>query len=154
MTVDLRIEKARFPVSLLMSGGERLNGDMFVQAYSRFHTGREEIPDVLNGDEPFFPLVRAGDTLLIAKGQVREVEVSWEPDSVELHAVGIRAESVELTLTDGTVRTGELHLEMPSERPRLLDFLNQYGRRFVVLHAIAGLRLVNCGLIERVRPVE
>lgn len=154
MTVDLRIEKARLPVSLLMSGGERLNGDMFVQAYSRFHTGREEVPDVLNGDEPFFPLVRAGDTLLIAKNQVREVEVSWEPDLTELQAIGTRVEPVELTLTDGTIRTGELHLEMPSERPRLLDFLNQYDRRFVVLHAIAGLRLVNCGLIERVRPVE
>jgi len=154
MTVDLRIEKARLPVSLLMSGGERLNGDMFVQAYSRFRTGREEVPDVLNGEEPFFPLVRAGDTLLIAKNQVREVEVSWEPDLTELHVVGTRVEPVELTLTDGTIRTGELHLEMPSERPRLLDFLNQYDRRFVVLHAIAGLRLVNCGLIERVRPVE
>ncbi len=109
---------------------------------------------MLNGDEPFFPLVRAGDTLLIAKNQVREVEVSWDPDLTELHAVGTRVEPVELTLTDGTIRTGELHLEMPSERPRLLDFLNQYDRRFVVLHATAGLRRVNCGLIERVRPVE
>ncbi len=154
MTVDLRIEKARLPVSLLMSGGERLTGDMFVQAYSQYHAGREEIPDVLNGEEPFFPLARAGDTLLVAKDQVREVEVTWEPDTAVLRAVGTKPELVELTLTDGTVRSGDVYLDMPKDRPRMLDFLNHHQDRFLVLHAVAGMRLVNRRLIERVRPIE
>ena len=38
--------------------------------------GSEEVPDVLNAPEPFFPLVRAGDTLMVAKHQVREVELA------------------------------------------------------------------------------
>jgi hypothetical protein len=43
---------------------------------------------------------------------------------------------------------------MPTARPRLLDFLNRYAQRFVVLYAAGGVCLVNRMLIEHVRPVE
>ena len=78
MTFDFRIGKVRLPVSLIMLGGEELGGEMFVQALSAAHHGREEIPDILNSDEPFFPLARAGGTLLVAKDQVREVVVTGD----------------------------------------------------------------------------
>ena len=48
MTFDFRITKVRLPVSLIMLGGEELGGEMFVQALSAKHQGREEIPDILN----------------------------------------------------------------------------------------------------------
>jgi hypothetical protein len=154
MTTDLRIEKDRRTVSLLMLGGEQLNGDMFVQRYSRHHMGSEEIPDVLNAPEPFFPLVRAGDTLMVAKHQVREVELVDDLDAEAALAPAARAEAVEVTLRDGTVRSGRLYLEMPTDRPRLLDYLNRYAQRFLALYAAGGLRLINRELIERVRTMD
>jgi hypothetical protein len=154
MTFDFRIAKVRLPVSLIMLGGEELGGEMFVQALSAKHQGREEIPDILNSDEPFFPLARAGGTLLVAKDQVREVVVTGEQFDDPFLATAARAEPVELTLTDGSVRTGRVYLEMPTARPRLLDFLNRYAQRFVVLYAAGGVCLVNRTLIEHVRPME
>src|SRR5579884_2418496 len=106
MHTDYRIEKDRRLVSLQMLGGEQLNGEMFVQRFSRHHVGSEQVPDVLNAPEPFFPLVRAGDTLLIAKQQVREVELTDDGVREAADAPSIRAEAVEVTLRDGTVRSG------------------------------------------------
>jgi hypothetical protein len=154
MTFDFRITKVRLPVSLIMLGGEELGGEMFVQSISATRHGREEIPDILNSDEPFFPLARAGGTLLVAKDQVREVVISGDQFADPFLQTAARAEPVELTLTDGSVRTGKVFLEMPTARPRLLDFLNRYAQRFVMLYAAGGVCLVNRTLIEHVRPVE
>lgn len=154
MTTDFRIEKDRRTVSLLMLGGEQLKGDMFVQRFSRHHMGSEQIPDVLNAPEPFFPLVRAGDTLMVAKHQVREVELADESSAEASVAAPAHAEAVEVTLRDGTVRAGRLYLEMPTDRPRLLDYLNRYAQRFLTLYSAGGIRLINRELIERVRTMD
>jgi hypothetical protein len=154
MNTDLRIEKDRRAVSLLMLGGEQLTGEMFVQRFSRYHLGSEEIPDVLNAPEPFFPLVRAGDTLMVAKHQVREVELSDDRGAEASVSPAARAEAVEVTLRDGTVRAGRLYLEMPTDRPRLLDYLNRYAQGFVTLFSAGGIRLINRELIERVRTMD
>jgi hypothetical protein len=153
MTTDFRIDKLRVPVSLIMLGGEELNGNMFVQSVSPNRTGREEIPDVLNGEEAFFPLAQEGGTLLVAKDQVREVVVRGDFSSAFVQT-NARRVPVELTLTDGAIRTGEVYLEMPEQRPRVLDFLNRYAQRFVVLYAAGGVCLINRSLIEHVRPAD
>lgn len=153
MTTDFRIDKLRVPVSLIMLGGEELNGNMFVQQVSPNRSGREEIPDVLNGKEAFFPLAQEGGTLLVAKDQVREVVVRGD-FSAAFVETGARRVPVELTLTDGAIRTGEVYLEMPEQRPRVLDFLNRYAQRFVVLYAAGGVCLINRSLIEHVRPAD
>ncbi len=154
MNTDLRIEKDRRLVSLHMLGGEQLQGEMFVQRVARRHTGQEEVPEVLNAPEPFFPLVRAGDTLLVAKHQVREVELADNGDAEAGMAPAVRAAAVEVTLRDGTIRTGRVYLEMPADRPRLLDFLNRYAQRFLTLYCAGGIRLINRELIERVRTMD
>jgi hypothetical protein len=154
MNTDFRIEKDKRIVSLLMLGGEQLSGEMFVQRFSRYHMGSEEVPDVLNSPEPFFPLVRAGDTLMVAKHQVREIELVDDNGLEAAVAPAARAEAVEVTLRDGTVRSGRLYLEMPTDRPRLLDYLNRYAQRFVTLYSAGGIRLINRELIERVRPMD
>src|ERR1700744_537967 len=101
MTFDFRITKVRLRVSLIMLGGEELGGEMFVQSISATGHGREEIPDILNNEEPFFPLARAGGTLLFAKDRVREVVISGDQFADSFLATAARAEPVELTLTDG-----------------------------------------------------
>jgi hypothetical protein len=154
MQTDFKIEKDRRTVQLQMLGGEQLCGDMFVQRVSQHHIGCEQIPDILNAPEPFFPLVRTGDTLLVAKHQVREVELSDDNGQEAQVAPVLRAEAVEVTLRDGTVRAGRCYLEMPNERPRLLDFLNRYAQRFVTLYTSGGIRLINRELIERVRTID
>ena len=156
---DYHIEKTRCAVGLTTVGGERIVGEMFVQAFSR-HPSRGESPsDILNDDGPFFPVaVSGGATLLLAKDQVRDVDVDDSDDALATimpdGLPGVTAVSVELSLTGGVVRLGRIYVGMPYDRPRLLDFLNRYTNRFLSLHTDEGLCLVNRRAIERVRPLD
>lgn len=156
---DYRIEKSRCQVAVTTLDGERLVGDVFLQPYAHRRAGPEAPEDLLNDDDPFFPLALAdgSGTLLIAKDRLREVEVPDErlpDDEGAFLAMGVRLASVELTLLGGIVRSGVVKLELPYERPRLLDFFNRYAHRFLVLYGEEGVRLVNRRSVERVRPLE
>jgi hypothetical protein len=156
MSNDYRIEKERLSVVVVTVSGERIVGEMFVQAYAHHHTGPEGPSDIMNGDEPFFPLaVLTGETLLIAKEQVREVEYERpaEDEDPSTH-VAARPAVVEVTMIGAAECSGCVYLELPYERPRLLDYLNRCGLRFIPLYTTEGVRLLNRRLIERVRPLE
>lgn len=155
MSVDYRIEKDRFPVVLVMVGGARIPGSMFVQAHARNRQGREEPPDILNEREAFFPFAGdSGDTFLIAKNQVSEVELRAAMEDASEWHIGARRVDIELALASGEQRHGTLLLEAPTDRPRLLDFLNRLDERFLLLHGKDGVRLINREQIERIRPLE
>ena len=154
MNSDFRIEKERIPVTITTESGERLSGDLFVQGYARHRLGREHAIDVLNADEPYFPLALADRSmLLIAKHRVRDVEVPGADDAAD-ELVASRPATVEVIVAGGDAFLGEVRLEVPFERPRLLDFLNRLDHRFVTLHTADGIRLINSRLIERVRPLD
>ena len=150
---DFRIEKERLPVTVTTESGERLNGEMFVQRYARRRLGREEAVDVLNDNDPYFPLALDHDRMvLIAKRRVRDVAVAigdGEPGGAAARPV-----TVEVVVAGGDAFLGEVRLEVPFERPRLLDFLNRLQQQFVTLHTADGIRLINSRLIERVRPLD
>jgi hypothetical protein len=150
---EFRIEKERLAVTVTTESGERLSGQMFVQSYARRRLGREEAVDVLNDNDPYFPLALDGDnTLLIAKQRVRDVQVAAGEGSVPNPAA--RPVTVEVVVAGGAAFLGEVRLEVPFERPRLLDFLNRLQQKFVTLHTADGIRLINSRLIERVRPLD
>jgi hypothetical protein len=150
---DFRIEKERLRVTITTESGERLSGDLFVQDYARHRNGREEAVDVLNAAEPYFPLALPDDsTLLVAKERVRDVEVVAGEDLLGI--VTSRRSTVEVVVAGGEAFLGEVRLEVPFERPRLLDFLNRVHKRFITLHTADGIRLINSRLIERVRPLD
>ena len=127
MSNDYRIEKSRCLVVVTTRSGEQLSGDMFLQPYSQRRAGPEAPADVLNDADPFFPvMLEGGETLLLAKRRLLEVmvpegEMLAEED--HLADAGVRFEPVEVTLSGGELRTGSVKLELPFERPRLLDFV-------------------------------
>jgi hypothetical protein len=152
---DLRIEKARFPVTVTLMSGARVAGEMFVQSHSRHHPGAEEPRDVLNDAEPFFPLATSwGETLLIAKEQVRDVEAEGTYVADHIAREGLLAAVVEVNLVDGEMLCGSVLLETSSGRTRLLDSLNIFGDRFLALYMTSGARLINRRLIQYVRPLD
>jgi len=154
MHSEFRIEKERLPVVVVTTAGDRMFGEMFVQAYIRHRSGREEPSDIMNGPEPFFPLALAdGDSVLLAKDWVREVEIVGEAGADDA-AMASRQATVEMTVSGGPTRIGRVYLEVPFDRPRLLDFLNRFDRRFVELHTDEGMRLINVRLLERVRQLD
>jgi hypothetical protein len=155
MSNDYRIQKERVSVVLTLLGGERLEGDLFVQANVRNRIGPEDAPDVLNSPEPYFPFVTAdGETLLIAKDRVREVEVDRALETGEEWRIGAPS-TIEIALGGGVVHRGVIYLEsVVTGRGRVLDYLNRVEDRFIALHTPTGAILVNRLAVERVHPVD
>lgn len=154
MSNDYRIPKERLPVVLTTIGGERIVGELFVQPSVRNRDGREEAPDLLNASEPFFPMRdERGETFLVAKDRVREMEVGPEQHASEVWRIGSPA-TIEVLLAGGDVRTGVIYLESLAGRSRVIDFLNRVAERFLTLHTANGELLINRSAVERVRSVD
>ena len=155
MPSDYIIEKSCAPVSLLTRSGERLAGDVYLQPYVHHRRGREEVADLLNAFEPFFPLRCAdGAIRFLLKEQVVEVELEHHPLEDDDRRLGAREAVVEITLATGAAYTACINYEVPTARPRLLDWLNRLEQRFILVHASNGPRLVNWRLIAAVRPLD
>lgn len=155
MPSDYIIEKSCAPVSLLTLAGERLAGEVYLQPYVHHRRGREEVVDLLNAFEPFFPL-RCDDGAIrfLLKEQVVEVQLDHLAIEDDDRHLGAREAVVELTLATGDAYTACIHYEVPTARPRLLDWLNRLEQRFVLVHASGGPRLVNWRLVAAVRPLD
>jgi hypothetical protein len=106
---------------------------------------------MLNDAEPFFAFERSGEALLVAKAQVMSAETTLqEDDALDIGALGI---SVEVLMRDGSEHLGSVFLESPTDRPRLLDFLNGFRERFITLVCPDKVILLNTHLIAHVREV-
>ena len=152
---DYRIEKSRCPVVVTTHSGESIAGEIFLQPFGRHDGGMERPQDILNGDDPFFPLAISDDeTVLIAKEQVVEVSVAFDPDEEPENESLSRPTVIEVRLISGATHAGAIFLQLPLERPRLLDFLNRDTQRFVTLHGTERRLLINRRVIERVRPLD
>jgi hypothetical protein len=155
MSSDYRIEKQRVPVTVVTVRGAELHGDMYVQMYARHRQGGELPIDVLNAEDPFFPLAIPGDeTLLICKDGVAEVNIPGMLRDENALESGARVATVELTLVDGQLRQGQMLVEVAVDRPRVLDFLNRYIENFLTLHNDHGACLVNRRRVMIVRQLD
>lgn len=152
---DYRIEKQRLGVTVLLASGDTVRGHVFVQP-SVYGVHPHAGPHALfNDPEPFFPLeLEDGGVLLVAKARVADVSGSSELADDELRRLAAREAMMEITLSSGTSYVGTVLLELPSDRPRLLDLLNDARERFLTLYTSDGVRFINRALIERVRPLD
>lgn len=152
---ELRIEKLRRHLRLLLTDGTTLEGDIFLRPVSRHRSRPEEPGDMLNDAEPFFPLMVKGEAVLVSKANVARAETAVEHDGdghheEDLASLGV---PVEVTQMDGSVCAGSIFLETRYDRPRLLDFLNSYSRRFLAVVDARQVCLVNTQTIAHVREV-
>ena len=148
---DYRIEKLKRPLSVVLTDGSRLEGDVFLRSVSRYRSRPEDPSDLLNDAEPFFALERNGEVVLVSKSNVALAETPVEEEEeFDLAALGV---AVEVTLNDGSVHAGSIFLETRSDRPRLLDFLNSYSSRFLPVVDARQVFLVNTRIIAHVREV-
>ena len=152
---DYRIEKSRCPVVVTTHSGETIAGEMFLQPFGRHDGGMERPQDILNGDEPFFPLALSEDeTVLVAKDQVVEVSIDIDPNESFEDEMLSRPTVIEVRLISGATHAGAIFMQLPLERSRLLDFLNRDAQRFLTLHGTERRLLINRRVIERVRPLD
>ena len=150
-TSEYRIEKQKRPLHVLLTDGNWLEGEIFLRPVTRHRSRPEEPVDLLNDPDPFFALLRNGETMLVAKSSVARAETSYQgDDDLDVASLGV---FVEVTMTDGNVCTGCIFLESRTGRPRLMDYLNSYRDRFLPVVDARQVILVNTNTIAHVREV-
>jgi hypothetical protein len=142
-----RIPRKAVPVRLLLDDGRRLEGELFVSLGegSDFEGVLHRLNDP---SEEFVPLAVGDDRFLLQKAGVVTAELVDPmelPDEPGVHVVRAR-----LSLMGGTALLGQLRVEMPPERARVLDYLNA-APRFVPVWGPSGVTLVQRRAIVSVR---
>jgi hypothetical protein len=152
---ELKVPKRRAQVELLLPYG---NGSrqvlVFLAEFAGSHAGHERLSDLLNGPNEFLPAVDlATDTMsFVGRAGIAAARVGkdWESS----YGLGDAEEhEVEITLSDGTTLRGIVQFELPPDRSRLLDYLNDV-QPFVRLDEGEKVVLVNKRHIARVAKVK
>jgi len=152
-----RIETAQRAVTLSMIGGEELRGSVFIHSSSRRPFQLEDVSELFNSGEEFFPLeLETGEVVLVSKARVAEVAGSAGEDGDDRHIAETRLPTalLQVVLIGGEVRVGAICLEGRPDRARVLDYLNRLNARFLTLYTSTEARLINRSLIDRVRPLD
>ena len=145
-----RIEKLRRAVSVVLTDGRRLEGDVFLWERTRVRAEPEEPIDLLNEDEPFFPFfLDDQEVLLVAKSHVIRAETA-APEGDLTADMPDGAMAVEITLVDGSSISGFVPVEKRGEQTRLLDYLNGCVKRFIPVFWGEQVCLVNRSQIASV----
>jgi len=149
------IPRVAVPATLRMTGGQPLDGEIYVMERVPQHAGPETPLDMLNRAEGFFPFrPRAGTAavLLVAKSRTVTLTVSPPPaDSARLSAA--KQASLVLTLADGSELSGSATLELPKHHSRILDYLNAVEPFFVIATA-DHMHIVNRAHVLYARPQD
>lgn len=136
---ELRVPTVALPAEVICSDGRTLLGRIFVPAAASHHEGAMRPEEWINEPHWFFPFLPddASGPLLLNKEQMVVVSVAFTPfgDYGELER-SVRIECGEHILE------GNLHIDMPANQQRVLDYLNQ-PPAFVPLFANDRVHLVH-----------
>lgn len=145
-----RIPRRAVSVRLLLDDGRRLEGGLYVAAGDG--DDYESVLGRLNDpEEDFVPLAVGDDRFLLQKAGIVTAELLNFPEPPD--PVGARVVAARFSLMGGTALLGHLHVEMPPERARVIDYLNA-APRFVPLWSDRGVMLVQRRAIVSVRADE
>ena len=150
---DYHVPKDSVEVDLQIEGGVRMRGAVFVSQQAETHEGRERVLDLLNkARRTYLPMQSEGETKLIHKDRIVMIRSLDERDcQLTLEGPGDHPEiPVRLCLAGGAssgtagsiAMEGNVIVEGPPERRRLLDYLNE-APRFFPLVRDDGVYLVN-----------
>ena len=150
---DYKIEKYRCPATIILNDGRTLTGEIFLHAMSRFRLAPQDPAEFFNDSDPYFVLAPTYDErLLVSKSSVAVVEAplpSSEPDDhLDGAHVGL---GVEVEIIGGATCAGWVFPERTPGKARLLDYLNGYTGKFIVLYDSQKTTLVNRTAVTHVR---
>jgi len=152
------IPRVAVPASLLLTGGGRRDGQIYVMERAPQHAGPETPLDMLNRHEgfyPFRPTDDGGAVLLVTKARTVTLSVprtTAPEDPARLSAA--KQARIELTLADGSRLSGWATLELPEHHSRMLDYLNASVDPFFAVTTEDQIHFVNRAHVLYARPED
>jgi hypothetical protein len=154
LLVELKVPTVALPAEVVLTDGRTLTGRIFLPASASRHTGATRAEEWMEEPNAFFPfLIDGGEApAILNKRQVLLLSV---PFAVERDApgreedeVGVRR-AVRLWCGEHEL-AGHVHIDMPENQSRVLDYLNRPGR-FVGLWDGQRHVLIQKDLITRIQ---
>lgn len=151
----LAVEKRMVPVTMRCRDQQVIKGELFLSLMAKNHTGRETVLDFMNEPEEFFVLKvpAAASVNIINKARIMDISVSLELElaEVDMEAMGIKEEPMTIVFNDNFKLTGKSFIDLPPEKARAIDFLNQ-AQRFFLLVTDSAAHIINRRHISYVIP--
>lgn len=147
---SLKIAKTLQQVSLWIHPEGLVQGSLYLSV------GENEQPvedplTVLNRDWPFLVLKRSNPNEIRFYNRNSIIRVEYE-DAIPEDS-NITSLRCQILMMDGSSIDGMIHEELPSDRARLYDYLNQENTRFLKVYTTENLvYLLNKSYIIQVRP--
>lgn len=152
---QLAVEKRTVPVLVRFEDGQELRGDLFLSRTAKRRAGQETVLDYMNEAEEFFPLKVADDksVRMINKRRVIAVEVAAaiEFEDEETAKAGAKQERMTVIFKTHHRLSGTGYIEMPPQKSRIIDFLNQ-GTQFFLMKDGGTAHVCNRKQISYVIP--
>jgi len=152
---QLAVEKRTVAVTIMFADGQTLDGELFLSQMAKRRLGKETVLDFMNEEQDFFPLKVAGDSSvrMINKARVAEVgvAVAVELEDEETTKAVAKQERMTVVFRTGHQLAGIGYIEMPPQKSRIIDFLNQ-GSQFFLVKADDRAHVCNRSQISYVIP--
>jgi hypothetical protein len=158
---DYRLPKERKRVRLQLADGRELEGDLFLRPAIEGGPPAQEVIELMNESEEFFPLGSgASEVLLVAKSAVRACrydapsESSLPPPEITPSTLEALGAWVEVVGTAGARYRGWMEFVLPRPRRRLSDALNRRESQFFKIVGGKEIWCVNRHWVAFVRPIQ
>lgn len=148
--MSLKVPKVKAPLTIHFSGGSNVMGEAFLSPQSPHRFGKENILDLLNNEDFFFPL-EAETTSSIRLIHKKSIVYITTHEENEERFPG-KPVSVIIIRSDGEELAGDLTIEGPSHRSRVLDFFNTSNGLFFKLEAKGKTYYINKQYVREVLP--
>lgn len=133
----LAVEKRTVPVTMRCRDQQVIKGDLFLSLVAKSHIGKETVLDFMNESEEFFVLKVASTPSIniVNKARIMEASVALdiEISDLDVEAMGVKEEPMTVVFNDNFKLSGKAYIDLPPEKSRAIDFLNQKERFFLLV---------------------
>lgn len=149
--MSLKVSKKKVFLTITFVGRESIRGNIFLSTQSRLHYGEEQVLDLLHSTEQFFPFSPedSPSVRIVNKHSIMAIFTFEEPGPDD--ELGKR-EKMTVKMTDGRELIGEVIIDEPQHKSRILDFLNADDRYFFRLLGDGGTYYLNSQHVSQVIP--
>jgi hypothetical protein len=124
---EQKIVKNRRQVLFTLADGSTVEGKVFLSLYEACHEGPQRVGELLNSDDGFIPVETAGCMTHLNIINIVTAQTPLIEEGDELMRLGEQYR-VQITTALGTVIEGQVFVNLPHDRNRVSDYLNQRDR--------------------------
>lgn len=149
--MTFQVPKKKVFLTITMVGDKKIKGNIFLSPQSALRYGEELVIDLLNDKAPFFPFEVEETSAIRIINKKNIISVISSEDTPAEEGLGKR-QKITAALIDGRKLTGELIIDQPDYKSRVLDFFNSEERQFFRLLTETETHYLNVAHVSEVMP--